>query len=672
MKLNTRSGSFRYFLPHWNAALDPGLRRNPMAGRFLAHNFLLWDLPFFEAHLPRIVDSSNLAIVVANERGHESPAGSRHAADFAEYAYLYERAWTAVREVRPLLAHIPTFLMLDDHEATDDWNVGPVVGAHAAQQERCAAAVAQDPDRRPGRLLDLPGLVQQGAVAMDLPTIYASRRCADAQATGRDALPDLRRYIHANCFAQEPPSGPKATFQTGLGLDWHYRLPFDPPFLVPDCRTRKFLVETDETLRIIDHDDPARRPMSQTIDSGQLDWMRKILVKPGGPSVAFIAPSTPLLMQKKVMEIMTKPETTAEAWDTSRRAALGLPDLPSLIAGASGSTALGEATNTLLRVFQRAKDLEHPIRDKSWRDLWDLADAMRQAGSATKTLVLVSGDVHHNYCMTGNLSGSGRPKPEFLQITCSGLQTTIRSSFDKWLAKELGNESFNVGKRRLVPGFMFKNRTGNPDLALFHNAVAFVEVSMGAEVGVRVRYLSGADEHVYRYTSGAAYMRNGEPTVSPWQDRSDPRTDLRDLKRQAEWAETEPREDDQADALTVAIVIDQPSATDDRFRLSSDDGAYSRTLGAADAETLSAGAKVLRFKVPSAKKTYTLVHQRAKGSRQTIFRNRRVQDLTKAGTPPQTARYGYARLDSQPPSTLPDLAQDTPTLAGLSVEDPEL
>jgi hypothetical protein len=441
---------------------------------------------------------------------------------------------------------------------------------------------------------------------------------------------------------------------------------------VPDCRTRKFLVETDETLRIIDHDDPARRPTSQTIDSAQLDWMRKILVKPGGPSVAFIAPSTPLLMQKKVMEIMTKPETTAEAWDTSRRAALGLPDLPSLIAGASGSTALGEATNTLLRVFQRAKDLEHPIRDKSWRDLWDLADAMRQAGSAAKTLVLVSGDVHHNYCMTGNLSGSGRPKPEFLQITCSGLQTTIRSSFDKWLAKELGNQSFNVGKRRLVPGFMFKNRTGNPDLALFHNAVAFVEVSMGAEVDVRVRYLSGADEHVYRYTSGAAYMRNGEPTVSPWQDRSDLRTDLRDLKRQAEWAETEPREDDQADALTVAIVIDQPSATDDRFRLSSDDGAYSKTLGAADAETLSAGAKVLRFKVPSAKKTYTLVHQRAKGSRQTIFRNRRVQDLTKAGTPPQTARYGYARLDSQPPSTLRDLAQDTPTLAGLSVEDPEL
>ena len=324
--------------------------------------------------------------------------------------------------------------------------------------------------------------------------------------------------------------------------------------------------------------------MSQTIDSAQLDWMRKILVKPGGPSVAFIAPSTPLLMQKKVMEIMTKPETTAEAWDTSRRAALGLPDLPSLIAGASGSTALGEATNTLLRVFQRAKDLEHPIRDKSWRDLWDLADAMRQAGSATKTLVLVSGDVHHNYCMTGNLSGSGRPKPEFLQITCSGLQTTIRSSFDKWLARKLGNSR----QRRQAPpgaGLHVQKPYGQSRPRPVPQRRR-LRRGLDGRGGRWVRYLSGADEHVYRYTSGAAYMRNGEPTVSPWQDRSDPRTDLRDLKRQAEWAETEPREDDQADALTVAIVIDQPSATDDRFRLSSDDGAYSRTLGAAEVETL--------------------------------------------------------------------------------------
>ena len=316
---------------------------------------------------------------------------------------------------------------------------------------------------------------------------------------------------------KEPSSAANATFQTGLSLDWHYQLPFDPPFLVPDCRTRKFLVSTDEGLRVIDHDDPKKRPLSQTIDSTQLEWMRRILVKPGGPSVAFLGLSTPFLIQDKVMGIMTRPETTAQAWDQARRAALGLPELPALTSAAASSTLLTSASNALLRIFRRAKDLEHMIRDKSWRDLWDVVASMQQAGSRTKTLVLVSGDVHHNYCMTANLAERGRPQPELLQVTCSGFQTTIRSSFDKWLAQQLGNQSFNVGKRRLVPGFMFKRGTNTPDLALFQNAAALVEVSMAPEVNVQVTYLSGADEYVYLYTSGAAYLRDGEPIDSPWQ-----------------------------------------------------------------------------------------------------------------------------------------------------------
>jgi len=156
------------------------------------------------------------------------------------------------------------------------------------------------------------------------------------------------------------------------------------------------------------------------------------------------------------------------------------------------------------------------IRDRSWRDLWGLVEGMRAKGSPVKTLVFVSGDVHHNYCMTANLPGSGRPKPEMLQITCSGLQTTIRSSREKWLAEKLGDLSFDVGKYRLVPGFMSKNGTGSPDLALFENAVALVDVSMGPEVGVVVTYLAGKDKHVYRYTSGAAYMKGSEPAIMQW------------------------------------------------------------------------------------------------------------------------------------------------------------
>jgi subtilisin family serine protease len=431
--LNLGSGSYRAFLPHWTAGFDAGLRRNPMVRRFLVHNFLLWDPPIFEALMPSVVDSSNMAFVQPNVRGHLPAGEGGHAGDFAEYAYVYERAWAGSPEVRKLLAHIPTFLMLDDHEATDDWNCG-VTWVRMLHNSKDAFRLW------PKTLTDgLAAYWMYQGWCNKAPSQWRSddpriRSLLDAQRAGRDALPDLRRCIHAACFMQEPSSAPNATFQTGLGLDWHYQLPFDPPFLVPDCRSRKFLVASDEDLRVIDHDDPQNRPRSQTIDSTQLEWIRRALVKPGGPSVAFLGLSTPFLMEKKVMEIMTRPETAAQAWDQARRAAWNLAEVPALISAATGTTLLTSASSALLRIFRRAMDIEHMIRDKSWRDLWDLVGSMRKAGSRTKTLVLVSGDVHHNYCMTANLAERERPQPELLQITCSGFQTPVRSSLQTRLA----------------------------------------------------------------------------------------------------------------------------------------------------------------------------------------------------------------------------------------------
>jgi hypothetical protein len=91
-----------------------------------------------------------------------------------------------------------------------------------------------------------------------------------------------------------------------------------------------------------------------------------------------------------------------------------------------------------------------------------------------------------------------------LQITASGFQTTIRgdrkSSFAEWQS----NEAFGIGRYKLAPGFLRKNGTGKPDVVLFHNAAALVKVSIGADVSVRVDYLSSDGTHVYKYSSSAA------------------------------------------------------------------------------------------------------------------------------------------------------------------------
>jgi hypothetical protein len=282
------------------------------------------------------------------------------------------------------------------------------------------------------------------------------------------------------------------------------------------------MVAADDKLRVIDHEVAAKAPMSRTIDAEQLAWMRKILVDEWKGSVAFIAPSTPLLMQKKVMSLMMQPETAARGW-------AGAMDLVAGVAAVTDSRALGIASDQLLRLFRRRKDLEHAIRDRTWRDMWDLLHAMQAAKSPVKTVVLVSGDVHHSYCMTGNLPGAGRPTPEMLQITSSGLQTEIRKDWKTWVADKQGSLAFDVGKIRLVPGFVAKNGSGSPDLVLYQNAAALVTITMGAEIGARVvylsssakDYLSGKETYVYRYTSGPAYMSPGYAKVRTAPESSD-------------------------------------------------------------------------------------------------------------------------------------------------------
>jgi hypothetical protein len=513
-RLEIVSEPFRAARFHWTEGAPGAAWRNPMSANFLVQNFALWSIPTDERNIPVVTTQAGWTI--ARKPGsHAHPAAERglHAADFAEYAYLYQRAWTTTVNVRALLAHVPTFLMFDDHEATDDWNFD-IPWVRMLHNEK-------DEFRMwPKTLTDALAAywVYQGW-CNKAPSQWSKsdprvKALDDARRTGTDALPALRKVIHDACFTP-PPRKDARNYQAGMTLDWHYRLPFDPPFLVPDCRTRRLMFAADDRIRQIDHDSQSAAPQSQTIDDAQLVWMRSILIDQWrGGRAAFIAPSTPLLMKKKFMTFMQQPEVAAGAWARGS-------DVAGIVAAVFSSTIAAVATDAMLHVFRRGRDLEHMIRDRSWRSFWALVDDMRKKGSPVKTLVLVSGDVHHSYCMTANASSQGRPTPELLQITCSGFQTTIRGSVKSWLAEQLSSLPFTVGKRHLVPGFVQKNGTGSPDLVLFENAAAIVDVAIGNEVDVHVTYLTASKDvrkqvrHIYKYTSDPKYLKsNGEPAVA--------------------------------------------------------------------------------------------------------------------------------------------------------------
>ena len=501
---------YRVYVPYWNQRQRAGVA-NPSAYRYRSCNFLLWKLPEAETDLPTLEDQTrgDRGVRGQGDRGHPSADGGRHVADFAEYAFLYERAWTTSPNVRALLGNVPAFLMLDDHEVTDDWNFD-------ASWVRMIHSQLDHYRMWPKTITDAlcaywiyQGLGNKARSDWQRERDPRAEVLDRAQRAGIDALPELRKCIYRAVMA-ESPADAKATFQTGLSLNWHYSLPFEPPFLVPDCRTRKCLVPKDEAMKLIDHErDP---PQSETIDAEQIKWLRKALVGCKAP-VAFIAPSTPLLMQKAVLKIMSQPESYARAWlrNIEGETVVGLA-----LALLTGSSSLD-----VIRSFRIVKDLELMIRDKSWRDLWGLVEMMHRKPSPVKTLVLVSGDVHHTYCMTGNLSGRGRPFPELLQITSSGLKTTIRRDTEKAIAEASSDRSFDFAQHHLVPGFMSKAGSRRRELVLYKNAVAIVDVRLGAEVDVRVTHLAGedekkVDEYVYEYTSGPSYMKMGEPANTPY------------------------------------------------------------------------------------------------------------------------------------------------------------
>lgn len=502
---------FRVYRRYWDAVPRSGASSRP-AYRYRSCNFLLWQLPDAETDLPTLQDQTagDVGVRGAGGGGHDSADHGRHVADFAEYAFLYERAWTTTRNVRVLLGNVPTFLMLDDHEVTDDWNFD-------AAWVRMVHSQRDHYRMWPKTITDAlcaywiyQGLGNKARAHWERDRDPRTEVLDRAHRAGIDALPELRKCIYRAVMAASPTNA-EAPFQTGTSLKWHYQLPFQPPFLVPDCRTRRCLVPGDEKMKQIDHE--RKPPQSETIDAEQIKWLREALNGCETP-VAFIAPSTPLLMQKAVMKIMSQPESYAKAWARESEGETKI--------GLAHALLAGSASLELIRTFRRVKDLEHMIRDKSWRDLWALVETMHRKPSPLKTLVLVSGDVHHSYCMTGNLSSHGRPFPELLQITSSGLHTTIRRHTTEAIGEALSDLSFNFAQRHLVPGFMSKAGSRRRELALYQNAVAIVDVSLGADVEVRVIHLAGDDEtrgvdkYVYQYTSGPSYIKMGEPANTPY------------------------------------------------------------------------------------------------------------------------------------------------------------
>ncbi len=260
---------------------------------------------------------------------------------FEEFTALYEEAWMEDAGVRQALAALPTYMIFDDHEITNSWNIAPSWLAQALRRgleqtlvdglvaywvyqgwgNLCAQSVNEHP---------LLALMQQAA------------------RSGEDVLDALRAWMSKAVYGEITPH-------------WHYEIPTTPPIFVADVRADRpvaFHSKTEEA--------PARI-MSQK----QMEELRCWLQAHASTTVMLVS-SVPALLPPAI--------GLTEYLAGIRPFQRGLLRQPAHLLAA------------LQRQLAQHMSFDHwPVFSDTWHELVGLL-ATRQ-----RDLIILSGDVHFSY-----------------------------------------------------------------------------------------------------------------------------------------------------------------------------------------------------------------------------------------------------------------------------------
>ncbi len=341
---------------------------------------------------------------------------------YEEFATLYDAAW-ADHDAQVALANVPTFMMIDDHEVTDDWNI---TGMWLKQM--------QDEADWMGVIVDAVAAywVYQGWGNLHPEHSKDDQRVKllnEHAAKGTEALPDLQRLLRQTLYAD-----PKDR------LPWSYRIDSSPPIFAVDDRADRELLLPSSTNP--DYASPEERIASRH-QLAQLD-------------AAIVELDEPLILATSLPVVHPQP----------LRNALFLVNRPLLDLIKAYEVGYADDWEDL----RRAEDMEgwygYP---RSVDDLSQLFESMRGRGQKGPVVVL-SGDIHFAYATWGRFPPTklkeGHP---LLQLVSSPLFNALTDPNRKKL-KEIMEEGFPtpIGRfpfatinpfiaerkdRKLIPGF---------------------------------------------------------------------------------------------------------------------------------------------------------------------------------------------------------------------------
>jgi hypothetical protein len=344
---------------------------------------------------------------------------------FEDFAHIYVKTWTGDQGVRQVLAVLPTYMIFDDHEITNSWNISPAWRANVLEQgfeqTLVDGLVAYWVYQGWGNI----GLQQRDE--HDLLAIMQH-----AEQSGEDALEALRSRVRQAIYEEKV-------------LQWDYTLPTMPPIFVADMRAdRPALLDGRSRTDVVP------RIMSQEQMMRLRNWMQE-----HDASTTLLVSSVPALLPP----VIGFAEYIMGARPLQNISSGFLRRLGHLLAGGQQRIAL-------------RMSFDHwPVFGATWRELIALFATRKQ------DLVILSGDVHFSYAMSAR-------RPFLRTKRQTALYQLVASPFRNKL--EQRERSLILGQAwikraiygglytRMLPLLRSKEAKRAPSGMLFQNVVALV------------------------------------------------------------------------------------------------------------------------------------------------------------------------------------------------------
>jgi hypothetical protein len=280
----------------------------------------------------------------------ETGTGGFHCLSFQEAARLYETSWNR-SEVRRLFANVPTFMLPDDHDFANGFDI--TGGWHEQMNnDRDWRAWLRDATMAYWFYQGWGNVSKKAAAAHPILKIIESAYVGDVLGEpgelGKAVEKQLDRTLHAPVY---------------------YTIPTSPPIIALDTRAdREFVAPIEDTLDTQTTVTAYRHPDDMIMSDKQFQWLEKELAKSDTPIIASAVPLLQNLIGDRIMVNLTR-------------------RLPSEFSPPPKDQDMVDA----LESFVRKEDSE------TWYAWPKSVERLLGLISTRHAVLILAGDVHHSY-----------------------------------------------------------------------------------------------------------------------------------------------------------------------------------------------------------------------------------------------------------------------------------